>query len=935
MQGAIFRTNELMDRKTRYSIVLIAIATVAILASIAGSAQIDVLRTVAQRWLDDNCSGAGWCGGADIDYGGAVDGGDVVLLSRHWQDNSGYYVATNGSDSNPGTFLEPFATVQKAADVMTAGDTCYIRQGTYHEEIAIGGLSGTAGDPITFTNYENEDVILDGTIPITSGWVVHTGDIYKTTLARDIWQLFVDGKAMISARWPNARWDDDSIWDRDGRWGKGTASDVDGIQYDDGERNLAGSGLDMTGAIALLNVGNWKTWAKVVESHGAGANFFTYVPVNSGYKDSWSNHRFFFECKLNLLDTAEEWFYEPDTKTLYLRTDDSSDPAGRDVRGKVQSYFFDISDSSHIKIMGLDFFGTTFRSTDCVNITVEDCDLLYPSYSKRMLGVLSDTDVTMIKTGTNDDSFSTIRNCTFRYTDGPGVYIWGKSNVVENCYFADIDYSAAVVGGNGFSIHMIKCKGTTYRRNTLYKSGTSEGYRAGGYDASLPQIVEYNHHYKCGLLQSDGANFQMGANIERDAIVRYNWAHDSDKYGYRFDGGFHTDDRFSLSNLLHHNVGWNCGNVSYRIKGDEHETYNNTGYNGAYPPIVIRRLYSENLNSITRNNASDVISGEKGDPAAAIPGTHSNNWNGRDFSLDVREVMRDPDNWDFRPKADPNLVDAGMHIPGITDGYLGSAPDIGAYEYGDPNYWIPGYQAPKASTPIPPDGATNVKLDADLMWLGAYKATSHDIYFGTDSNNLVFQQNQTNNVFDPGQLQDEVTYYWKIDTVTRTGIIAGDVWQFLGNRPKMTFEPTDDSYVEDTSPDTNYGDDADIELRTPDLEGATRHGYLKFDVDVPGPIVSATLRLYSANTLSGGVSIYGVSDTSWSEGAINWDNRPAIDGPLLDSGGISESYGEFDVTAHITGSGTFSFGLIRGARDSNRRVSSKTGANPPQLVVSY
>jgi hypothetical protein len=910
------------------------ILTIIITVFSAVTAYAEPLNNMASNWLDNTCSSPGWCGGADIDYSGDVNFIDFALLASHWGNAEGFYVAVNGDDNNPGTFLEPFATIQKAADTVVAGDTVYIRAGSYHEAVTMTGKSGTAADPITFTNYNGEDVTLDGSIPITSGWIPHSGSIYKTTLSEDVWQLFVDGKTMISARWPNAKWDDDSIWDRDGNWGRGTSSDSNGVQYDNGARDLAGSGLDMTGAIALLNVGNWKTWAKIVDSHSAGANFFTYAPVSNGYKDSWSNHRFFFECKLNLLDAPEEWFYNPGTKTLYIWADDGLDPTGRDVRGKVQSYFFDISNSSYIKILGLDFFGTTFRSTDCLSITVEDCDLLYPSYSRRMLGVLSDTDVTMIKTGSNDDSSSVIRNCTFRYTDGPALYIWGKSNIVENCYFGDIDYSAATVGGNGFSIHMIKCKGTTYRRNTLYKAGTSEGYRAGGYDAALSQIVEYNHHYKCGLLQSDGANFQMGANVERDAIVRYNWAHDSDKYGYRFDGGFHKSS-FSLSNLIHHNVGWNCGNISYRIKGDEHETYNNIGYNGDYPPIVIRRLYSENQNSITRNNASDVISGEKGNPAAAIPGTHSNNWNGRDFSLDVREVLRDPDNWDFRPKADPNLVDAGMHIPGITDGYLGSAPDIGAYEFGDANYWIPGYQAPKASTPIPPDGASNVKLDADLMWLAGYKAISHNVYFGTDPNNLVFQQNQTNNIFDPGPLQDKVTYYWKIDTVTQAGTIAGDVWQISANSPQMIFEPTDDSYVEDTSPTVNYGNDADIELRTPELSGATRHGYLKFNVNVPGPIASATLRLYSANTLSGGISIYGVSDTSWSEGAINWNNRPAIDGSLLASGSISEAYSEFDVTSYITGNGAFSFGLIRGAKDSNRRVSSKEGANPPQLVVSY
>jgi hypothetical protein len=40
-------------------------------------------------------------------------------------------LAPNGSDSNPGTITQPFATLQKGANVAVAGDTVWIRGGTY------------------------------------------------------------------------------------------------------------------------------------------------------------------------------------------------------------------------------------------------------------------------------------------------------------------------------------------------------------------------------------------------------------------------------------------------------------------------------------------------------------------------------------------------------------------------------------------------------------------------------------------------------------------------------------------------------------------------------------------------------------------------------------------------------------------------------------
>src|SRR5262245_31629134 len=42
-----------------------------------------------------------------------------------------YYVAPTGSDSNPGSMAQPFATLQKGHDVAVAGDTVWIRGGTY------------------------------------------------------------------------------------------------------------------------------------------------------------------------------------------------------------------------------------------------------------------------------------------------------------------------------------------------------------------------------------------------------------------------------------------------------------------------------------------------------------------------------------------------------------------------------------------------------------------------------------------------------------------------------------------------------------------------------------------------------------------------------------------------------------------------------------
>jgi hypothetical protein len=64
-----------------------------------------------------------------------------------------YYVATTGSDSNPGTEAAPLRTIQKGADVARAGDTVVVMPGTY-----IGAIEnkndGTANARIRFVSKE-------------------------------------------------------------------------------------------------------------------------------------------------------------------------------------------------------------------------------------------------------------------------------------------------------------------------------------------------------------------------------------------------------------------------------------------------------------------------------------------------------------------------------------------------------------------------------------------------------------------------------------------------------------------------------------------------------------------------------------------------------------------------------------------------------------
>src|SRR5690606_19765839 len=58
--------------------------------------------------------------------------------------------------------------------------------------------------------------------------------------------------------------------------------------------------------------------------------------------------------------------------------------------------------------------------------------------------------------------------------------------------------------------------------------------------------------------------------------------------------------------------------------------------------------------------------------------------------LDTNEpwTLHDPAAVDFTLRAGSAPIDAGVHIPGLNDGFNGAAPDLGALEHGQP---VPHY----------------------------------------------------------------------------------------------------------------------------------------------------------------------------------------------------------------------------------------------------
>ncbi|MFN2203694.1 MAG: DNRLRE domain-containing protein [Caldilineaceae bacterium] len=151
---------------------------------------------------------------------------------------------------------------------------------------------------------------------------------------------------------------------------------------------------------------------------------------------------------------------------------------------------------------------------------------------------------------------------------------------------------------------------------------------------------------------------------------------------------------------------------------------------------------------------------------------------------------------------------------------------------------------------------------------------------------------------------------------------------------QKSFKAIADAYVRSNYPKNNYGSKSDIRIKD---AAADFYGYLKFNVqNLPNAVRKATLELYVLDASVDGGTAYGVRDTAWDEGTIDWNNAPPMEQQALGSAGKAPAgkWVALDVTQWVTGEGLVSLGVQSGSNDLVK-YSSREGSSAPRLLVEY
>ena len=742
-----------------------------------------------------------------------------------------FYVSPTGDDNNTGYITSPLKTLTKAlTSVKSAGDAITLRAGTYRET----GTITTNG--ISIKAYPGETAIISGTDVTNLTWTATTVNgvsVYSAPYSGAAFeQLFMNGKPMVQARWPNLPTDANGNWNF---WSPNMWANADGGGTIGGSgpytltltsTSLANSGLDATGALAVLNVNHqYYTWTRTVLSHGAGSNTLTYAadlgttvlnattPPTLANSIPWNDDRFYLVGKLSFLDSPGEWYYDQTAGTLYFYPPNGLNPNIVAPEIKSRNFGLAANNVTNLDIENLTFYGTAFKftfsglavNTGCSGLTFKNNNVQYSSWTEYLA-----SDAAAGQPGNGyDANFPNIfgSNCniignTFSYGMLSALYIGGANNTIENNIMHDFNYSSS-----------LQYPLLQLTKNWSYYSGPgiagnasvrfNDLYNSGGVILSIGQInndIAFNHVYN-GFLSCYGGNIDHSLIYSSDIYqngsqIHHNWVHDgyagtiTSAWGRGI--GIRGDDNTS-GLLVYHNVIWNVGSAGIYMKSVQNQASSdvNTGINNTIfrnstlnpqqSAILFEATsstsYAENTLSTIYNNVGLGIYGPQyGDPISA-PGLSSNNYNNADLPL------VDTASYDFRPTASSALVNTGKsngtpYDDQVTDGQ----PDEGAYERGILYYWIPGFRSSKASFPIIPNGASSVTTTRDkLMFRPAYKATSHKIYFGTSASSLTLQSTTGDgeaNVFSLPSLTAGTTYYWRVDAVMSSGTVTGDIWSF-------------------------------------------------------------------------------------------------------------------------------------------------------------
>jgi hypothetical protein len=384
-----------------------------------------------------------------------------------------YYVSkSGGNDLNIGTDpAQPWKTLEKVNSFKPdPGDKILFKRGDKWEGTLTVPASGNPIRPITYGAYGTGDKpTIYGSQEIT-GWTLHSGYIYKASLATDVNQVFVDGERMQAARYPNA-----------GYFFPTTISSKTKITS-----SSLNSGINYAGANIICRTSRWRYFGTKVSSSSSQTLSLT---SELRYGISLAEG-FILTNKIDFLDQAGEWYYDSTAKTIYLWTPKGGSPSNTIVRGSINNTV-EMTFRNYVTFENLNLSeasGAGVQLTSANDITIDSCDI-----SKvGGYGVLS----------TNTCHYLTVKNSRIINSINQGIRNLGNYSSFSDNLIKDIGRFSSIGAISPGTSTAISTTGNnvTFRYNKIENIGYN-----GIMFAGMDNVIEYNYINGVNKDLDDGA----------------------------------------------------------------------------------------------------------------------------------------------------------------------------------------------------------------------------------------------------------------------------------------------------------------------------------------------------------------------------------------------------------------------------------------------
>lgn len=475
-----------------------------------------------------------------------------------------YYVSPTGSDSNPGTQSQPFATVTKARDVirtingnMTGDIIVYLRGGKYYLNSPITFTeadSGTNGYNIYYMNYSGETPEIIGGQKIT-GWVQDSGNIYKANVGTG-WTfhtLFENGVRAVKARYPNTGY---LLHDTgSGNWAEAPSAPSTPCWFTFRSGNIP-NWSDMVGG--EVNIWGWFDWHNstiLITAFDYSNRKITLQrypiwgvqenPQTTSFPRQGNYSRYYIQGVKSALDVAGEFYLNTSTGYLYYypRCAVPSDINSQEIIAPKMKNVIEFKGSATSNLIhNIQMKGVKIRVSDFSNTYDTWYDGTNPA-NRPLRGA-----------GNSDAHYENNEPSANRYGL---IYL----NNAKDITLHTLDISNT--GYNG--VFMDKyCQKVAVFNSQIYDIGMSGVFICGGSDnmtdtlISRDNLIQNNYLYQCSKLVGHG----NGVTIEQSAYnnVNHNEIHDIRRAGIMLLGSYDNSSDVNLNryNLIDYNKIYNC-----------------------------------------------------------------------------------------------------------------------------------------------------------------------------------------------------------------------------------------------------------------------------------------------------------------------------------------------------------------------------------------